>query len=113
MIGGLQARQRMLLAGLLASSILVPLSLPAAQGEGGPGITPSASATPAPPLVSALSPSRSTRGAMMFRRIWGVDDLQVKQIASGELIRFSWRVVDPIAPGRHTRERAPILDDLL
>ena len=30
----------------------------------------------------------------MYRRLWGVDNIQVKQTASGELIRFSYRVVD-------------------
>ena len=33
---------------------------------------------------------------MMYRRLWGVDDLQVRRTASGELLRFSWRVVDPV-----------------
>jgi len=47
---------------------------------------------------------------MMFRRIWGVDDLQVKQIASGELIRFSWRVVDPIkAQALSNKKETPYL----
>lgn len=34
---------------------------------------------------------------------WGVDSLGVRQVESGELIRFSWRIVDP--------ERAKLLND--
>lgn len=31
---------------------------------------------------------------MMYRRLWGVEDIQVRETASGSLIRFSYRVVD-------------------
>jgi hypothetical protein len=27
--------------------------------------------------------------------VWGIDSLSVKAVESGELIRFSWRVLDP------------------
>jgi len=46
----------------------------------------------------------------MYRRIWGVDDLRVRQTASGELLRFSWRVVDPIkAQALNDKKETPYL----
>ena len=39
----------------------------------------------------------------MYRRLWGIDDLKLVPIASGSLIRFSYRVVDP--------EKARVLND--
>jgi hypothetical protein len=32
---------------------------------------------------------------MYYSAIWGIDSLRVKAVESGELIRFSWRVLDP------------------
>jgi len=39
----------------------------------------------------------------MYRRIWGIDNLKLEPIASGSLIRFSYRVVDP--------QKAQVLND--
>jgi len=38
-----------------------------------------------------------------YRIVWGVDELSVKLVESGELVRFAWRVLDP--------ERAKVLHD--
>jgi hypothetical protein len=38
-----------------------------------------------------------------YKLVWGIDALSVKWAESGEMIRFSWRVVDP--------ERAGVLND--
>jgi hypothetical protein len=96
----------MLLAGLLASSVFVCSALTeAAQGKDKPGESqPRASApatTPAPKVVplSVLS----QRQAEYYRRRWGIDNIVVKETASGSLIRFSYRVVDA--------EKAKILND--
>ena len=40
---------------------------------------------------------------MYYQAVWGVDSLTVKYTESGEIIRFSYRVVDP--------QRAVILND--
>jgi len=40
---------------------------------------------------------------MYYEMVWGVDSLSVKLVESGEIIRFSYRVVDP--------ERAKVLND--
>ena len=35
------------------------------------------------------------RAAMYYQTIWGVDDLTVRAAESGQLIRFSYRILDP------------------
>jgi len=35
------------------------------------------------------------RAGMYYRTVWGVDSLGVKMVESGEVIRFSYRVLDP------------------
>jgi hypothetical protein len=41
-------------------------------------------------------PSRfAGRAGIYYRTVWGIDSLSVKWAESGELIRFSWRVLDP------------------
>jgi hypothetical protein len=64
-------------------------------------------AQPAPP-AKAVAPPKSTgtpvrylpnrfagRAGAYYRAVWGVDSLTVKWAESGELVRFSWRVLDP------------------
>ena len=65
--------------------------------------------TPAPRSKSAGTPTRSLpsrfagRAGAYYRVVWGIDSLVVKWTESGEVIRFSWRVLDP--------ERAKVLSD--
>jgi hypothetical protein len=40
---------------------------------------------------------------MYYQGIWGIDELKVKYTESGEIVRFSWRVVDP--------QKAKLLND--
>ena len=37
----------------------------------------------------------SRRAEMYYQGVWGVDSFRLKWAESGELVRFSWRVVDP------------------
>jgi hypothetical protein len=63
------------------------------------------------PVHYVRSPSR--RELMFYQGIWGVDELRVKQAESGELIKFTWRVVDPIkAKALNDKKLKPILIDL-
>jgi hypothetical protein len=67
-----------------------------------------ASAPPARPGPAALAnrfPRNyvPTRARMYYGLLWGVDQLSVKYTESGEIIRFSYRVIDP--------ERAQVLND--
>jgi len=78
----------MLLAGVLASGILV---LPAGAQSPAPAAKPSDTAgTP-----YRFRPSHSSRREeMYYASVWGVDSLSAKAVESGEIIRFSYRVVD-------------------
>jgi hypothetical protein len=104
-----------LLASFLASSIVIPAAFThSAQGmekhEAAPPAAPSPAASPVP-ASAPLSPSfpvdsRSPRQAMMYRRLWGIDDIQVRATASGSLIRFGYRVVDATRAKPLNDERA-------
>ncbi len=56
--------------------------------------------TPVPLVGNAVS---SGREALMLRRMWGLEDIHVRSTASGALIRFSYRVADPV--------RAKVIND--
>jgi hypothetical protein len=57
------------------------------------------SAAPAKPATAAAPfryrPAFSHRAQMFYESAWGVDSLSVKWAESGEMVRFSWRVIDP------------------
>jgi hypothetical protein len=102
---------RGLLAGFLASGLLLSSALPqtaqAAEPAGQVHATVSSPAGSAI-LTSASPPSTSRtvtseRAAMMYRKLWGVDDIRLQETASGSMIRFSYKVVDA--------NRAKILND--
>jgi hypothetical protein len=103
----LQSRLKfMLLAGTFAGSIFVspmgaqtqapPQSVPASESAKGQLAQP-----PAPqPSASASSrryhPDRfAGRAGTYYELVWGVDSLTLKWAESGEVIRFSYRVLDP------------------
>jgi hypothetical protein len=118
-----------LLAGALATSAALAQS-PSAQAASG---APPATTGPAPakasskdgpasgggpsakkpraaaPAKSAGAPSRylpnrfAGRAGVYYKTVWGIDSLSVKWAESGELIRFSWRVLDP--------QKAKVLND--
>jgi hypothetical protein len=77
--------QVLLLAGVLAGGIL---------------ISPAAAQAPAPAAKPAAAPSRyqpnrfSKRADLHYGIIWGIDSLSVKSVESGEIIRFTYRVLD-------------------
>jgi hypothetical protein len=97
----------MLLAGILASSIFIsPLSAQSASPA--PQLAPAgqaAQATPASRTAAVTKsapagpqnrymPSVPRRELEYYGIFWGVDSLSVKAVESGELIRFSWHVLD-------------------
>lgn len=89
-----KATQLMLLASLLAGS--VEPSPAFAQSSQSKEQSPAAAAKP----VTASAPFRNQpsrlqkKATMYYETVWGVDSLTVKWAESGELIRFSYRVVD-------------------
>lgn len=98
----ISGRIKMLLAGaagiglssLLAQSVKPsPQSLLAANT---PNVSASAHAVTAVKTGTPVTylPSVPRRAREYYGIIWGVDSFSVKQVESGELIRFSWRVLN-------------------
>jgi len=92
--------KKMLLAGILASSIAVLCGWaqsPAPTQSAAP--TQSTAPAPKKPAVAGTPARWATnrvppQAEMYYQAIWGIDSLKVKYTESGEMIRFSWRVVD-------------------
>ncbi len=83
---GIRETKLMLLAGVLASSNLVMsvgAQSPAPTGQ--PGAT----------AARRYQPNRfAGRAGTDYKLVWGVESLSVKLAESGEMIRFSYRVID-------------------
>lgn len=88
------ATHRMLLAAFLTSSLVFSTALAqSAQGEEKPAALAGKPAVAPAPYRN--HPNRmAKRATMYYESVWGVDSLTVKWAESGELIRFSYRVVD-------------------
>ncbi len=78
----------MLLAGVLASGILA--------------LTVAAQSAPPAPRRSVNAPSArfrpdpfAGRAGIYYKLVWGVDSPSVRTVESGEIVRFSYRVIDP------------------
>lgn len=77
-----------LLTGVLVSGVLV--------GSGMAQSSVPASNRALAPSSSRYQPNRFSRRAKLFYGLdWGVDSLVVKSAESGEIIRFTYRVLDP------------------
>jgi hypothetical protein len=103
----------LLVVGLLAGSVAwaqppAPQA-PAAQAPTGQAPAASGAKTATARAKSAGPPSRALpsrfagRAGAYYKVVWGIDSLSLKWAESGELIRFSWRVLDP--------QRASVLND--
>lgn len=81
---------------LLAGSLCVmPTPAHSLQEQG----THAATQAPAPTAKHKASPYRpGVPGSAKdyYQALWGVDNMLVRQMASGNLIRFSYRVTDPV-----------------
>jgi hypothetical protein len=91
-------RRAALLAFLLA---VLPLGAVAAgeAAKAGESTRTDGASAPAAPSQRSVSPFRSTRvtekAHAQYLGLWGVDRLRVASTNAGNLIRFSYRVVDP------------------
>jgi hypothetical protein len=77
------------------------------------------SQTPTVPGKSAVVPHRyhtrqvPNREQQYYAIVWGVDSLTVKSVESGELIKFTYRVIDPVkAKVLNDKKNEPSLSDL-
>jgi hypothetical protein len=105
------ATQLMLLAAVLAGSSVVP----SARAQSSPDKAPS---LPAPAKPAARAPSRyrpsrfAGRAGTYYRLVWGVDSPAVKWAESGEVIKFTYKVVDPEkAKPLNDKKAEPVLLD--
>ncbi len=82
----------------LASALAAAQSDPASAPAKDQPSTPPPSATPATPAPKSTSRFRATtippKARNHYQMIWGVDTFNVKSVESGEMIRFSYRVLD-------------------
>ena len=86
-----------LLAGFLAGGLLVPAVRAQSLAQ-----TP-APAQRVPAVRTNLAKHVPMQALRYYEGVWGVDSLTVKYTESGEIIRFSYRVLDP--------EKAATLND--
>jgi hypothetical protein len=108
-------------SGKLAALVLILGAL--CQVSAAPAQTSTASPAPTPNAAGAAAksagppnhylPSRfAGRAGMYYRSVWGIDTLSVKWTESGELVRFSWRVLDPDkARALSDKKAVPSLED--
>jgi hypothetical protein len=74
-------------------------------------------AAPAPPAVepswkAAYAGARSQRGELYYARLYGVDQMQVRSVASGSSLEFRYRVLDAQRAALLTDKHAkPVLID--
>jgi hypothetical protein len=100
-----------LLATCLAASAALAQS-PATKDKP-PAAAPAKSAAAAPATAARYQPDRfAGRAGEYYRLVWGVDSLGVKSVESGEVIRFTYRVLDPNkAKALNDKKNAPALID--
>ena len=101
--------------GLAVSSFLV-LSLAAQQVPGNQKAeeqSPASTVRPMPARPAARPTTlMSERARQHYQLIWGVDGLDVKAVESGQMIRFSYSVLDPIkAEQLNDKKNNPFLID--
>jgi hypothetical protein len=70
-----------------------PPTAPPRPGQ--PGGIPMLKDQPGPKQPRNLPDPMAGRAGVYYRMVWGVDSLSVKAGESGEMIRFSYRVLDP------------------
>ena len=91
------ARSKLLLQGLLVGSLMnlaVFAQSPVTKGQPASAVVPATQKATGPP--TRYQPSRvSKRETAYYESVWGVDLLSVRAVESGELIRFTYQVIDP------------------
>jgi hypothetical protein len=109
MFGKSAVRHGGCVAGLLAAmTLLNAASAQSTQDK------PKAAATAKPAVVSSpYKPDRfAGRAGEYYRLVWGVDAMSVRWAESGEVIRFSYRVLDPArAKALNDKKSEPVLID--
>ena len=87
----------------------VGFSLASCQAQSVPGNQPSSPTTKPTGAGSPFrnQPSRmANRAHAYYESVWGIDGLSVKVLESGEMLRFSYRVLDPAKAKALNEKRA-------
>jgi hypothetical protein len=92
--------RRMTVGALLAASLALPAAAEEAakaKADGSTKVRADTPATsPAPKVRSPYKPDRfAGRAGKYYELVWGIDSLSVRLAESGEVVRFSYRVLDP------------------
>jgi len=83
------------LLGLVAVAAQSQSQQPAAAASRPVLAQPAAHVAPINPAVTRRQQRQSARAVGYYGAAWGIQDLVVRSTASGNLIRFSYRVIDP------------------
>ena len=75
---------------LVSASLLATAAAQPASGNGAPGTSASTSRG-----NSHYHPGMSNRSREYYLSIWGVDELTVRAVEAGDLIRFNYRILEP------------------
>jgi hypothetical protein len=96
-----------LFAGLVGLSPAIAQSPPASEKPAAQPAKPQSSQAAEKPATQPAKPAGTAtphryqpdrfagRAGSYYRLVWGVDELGVKSVESGEVIRFTYRVLDP------------------
>ena len=85
----------LVLGGTLVAQSTAPASTATKTQSASPATTQSASAPKKPVLPARYRQNRVAASARQYyATMWGVDSLSVKSVESGEMIRFTYRVLD-------------------
>ena len=93
------------MAGLLTSPVCAQSTTSAqapATAHASTAVKPLAQPVTAPPPMHHASPM-SEHAREHYQLLWGVDALDVKAVESGQMIRFSYYVLDPVKKPREAQ----------
>ena len=100
---------------ILSSAVLVAVIWVPGVFSQSPQSTQSAPgpAKPVPPATKTYLADRvSMQEELYYRGLWGVDSLRVKYTESGEIVRFTYRIVDPTKAAQlNDKKIEPVLYD--
>jgi hypothetical protein len=100
------------LAGAVIASVLLCAAAAAACADTPIPKSGPTAPKPAPNATHYLPNRFAGRAGMYYKAVWGIDSLSVKLTESGEIVRFSWRVLDPqLAKTLNNKEAQPSLVD--
>ncbi len=96
-------------ATLVVASVTIAAMQSPVHGEDTPSGA-AAPATPAPRISPYSAVSEAASADAYYQSVWGIGNLLVRQTASGSLIRFSYRITDPIrAKALGDKEATPFM----